>query len=136
MANRMLLGKFAAGDFRLRVSRPGFNVLNDLTRKNIAFDSTFPDTLSIYQVGRAKFVPHVTNRTDYGFPGLGYIPLCFGLYYDSDNNRHYTYWAKDMNVILDHNTLSLWAHPNVFDAAAANHWYFDYIIFRQKIGGE
>lgn len=52
MANRVILGEFN-GDYVLRVSRPGHNVLNTaLARKNLAFDSRWPETLQVVNQGR------------------------------------------------------------------------------------
>lgn len=47
MANRVVLGEFD-GDYVLRISRPGFNVLStSLPRQNLAFDSRWPENMNI-----------------------------------------------------------------------------------------
>lgn len=51
MANRVILGLFS-GSYRLRISRPGFNVLSTtLTNNQLAFDSTWSGIGSIIQKG-------------------------------------------------------------------------------------
>lgn len=55
MANRVVLGEFG-GDYVLRVSRPGFNVLDPaLPRHQLAFDSRWPENLNIASRGTFAF---------------------------------------------------------------------------------
>jgi len=55
MANRVILGEFG-GDYVLRVSRPGFNVLDPaLPRHHLAFDSRWPENLNIAASGTIAY---------------------------------------------------------------------------------
>ncbi|MBZ9600763.1 hypothetical protein [Phyllobacterium chamaecytisi] len=51
MANRTLIGDFGSGDYRLRVSKPGFDVTAALDRERLAFDSSWPDAAVVYKTG-------------------------------------------------------------------------------------
>ena len=56
MANRVVLGEFN-GDYVLRVSRPGFNVLDpNLPRHQLAFDSRWPENLNIAARGTFELI--------------------------------------------------------------------------------
>lgn len=55
MSNRLILGSFA-NTFVLRVSRPGYNVLDDsLPPECISFDSRWQETMNVIQSGRVNF---------------------------------------------------------------------------------
>lgn len=63
MANRMILGSFN-GDHVLRVSRPEHNVLNpNLARKNLAFDSQWPETMQVIHSDRVSYPASSTANT-------------------------------------------------------------------------
>ena len=50
MANRLLLGKYASGDYRLRVSKSGKNVLTETDMREIVFDSEY-NLFKIHKTG-------------------------------------------------------------------------------------
>lgn len=55
MTNRLILGAFA-GTFVLRVSRPGFNVMDDsLPPECISFDSRWQETMNVLMSGQVTF---------------------------------------------------------------------------------
>lgn len=82
MANRLLLGKHPNfADIRLRISRPGFNVLSTgLTRDQIHFDSTlWNSTLGILATGTVA-IPDVVSAPIIDiitWSDPGYIPAFF-----------------------------------------------------------
>lgn len=69
MANRVVLGEFD-GDYVLRISRPGFNVLStSLPRQNLAFDSRWPENMNIVTSATVT----VSGAGIYSVPhGMGY----------------------------------------------------------------
>lgn len=82
MANRVLLGRYSGSDYRLRVSKPGFNVLAGLSREQLIFDSDWLSTLLVLAKGSVAFgtvlgpggldqvVPDIIT-----WPDPGYIPV-------------------------------------------------------------
>lgn len=61
MANRVVLGEFD-GDYVLRISRPGFNVLStSLPRQNLAFDSRWPENMNIVTSATVTVSTGTTN---------------------------------------------------------------------------
>ena len=76
MANRLLLGKYAADDYRFRVSKSGFNVLTETDPRNIIFDSTF-NILKVYATGTVEVDVDDGNYSGYAdvAHSLGYPPM-------------------------------------------------------------
>jgi hypothetical protein len=81
MANRVLLGQFASNDHRLRISKPGFNVLDPaLTREQIHFDSTWSASPSVLVQGSFAITSDFYAGFEKWFitlatwPDLGYVP--------------------------------------------------------------
>lgn len=68
MTWRTLIGQFGAGDYRLRRSKPGYDVMSALDPERLAFDSAWADVGVIYTQG-AVAVPAV--------PAPGYIEIPF-----------------------------------------------------------
>lgn len=76
MANRVILGEFG-GDYVLRVSRPGFNVLDPaLPRQNLAFDSRWPENMNIVASGTLGYSGSAVSAINHGM-GYGTGPACF-----------------------------------------------------------
>lgn len=51
MTYRTLIGTFASGDYRMRRSKPGYDVTAALEPERLAFDSAWPDAGIIYTKG-------------------------------------------------------------------------------------
>lgn len=67
MANRLILGLFTTGDWRLRISNPGFNAASVGTAaKNIAFDSTWAGSSAIFMSGTITFPNNNVVNVNFG----------------------------------------------------------------------
>lgn len=79
MVDRVLIGQYAPNDFRLRISRPGFDVNNtSLTPAQLAFDSTYEETF--YVIAKGEFL----IGRNYGTPGasnLRTVTVPYGVTY-------------------------------------------------------
>lgn len=60
MTNRTLIGDFGGGDYRMRRSKPGYDVTAALDPERLAFDSAWLDTAQVYAKG-SIFVPKNTG---------------------------------------------------------------------------
>lgn len=81
MANRVVLGAFD-NDYVLRVSRPGYNVLDpNLSAKQLAFDSRWSQFTTIHSEGVVRFAPHQRYLTI--AHDLGYRPYAMSWYMPS-----------------------------------------------------
>ncbi|MBZ9653555.1 hypothetical protein [Phyllobacterium lublinensis] len=69
MTNRVLIGDFGGGDYRLRGSKPGYDVTGALDPERLAFDSAWTDTAVIYMKGLVA-VPST--------PPSGFVQINFG----------------------------------------------------------
>lgn len=54
MTNRTLIGDFGGGDYRIRVSKPGYDVTAALQPEQLAFDSAWKDGGVVYSTGTAS----------------------------------------------------------------------------------
>lgn len=71
MANRVVLGALPGGGQGLRVSRPGYNVLDtSLSPKQLAFDSRWPAALRVHMAGSASFGATVYFGRSFAAPPL------------------------------------------------------------------
>lgn len=88
MVNRVVLGAHA-GTYVLRVSRPGYNVLNDsIPLSAVAFDSRWGDDLRIYQQGTFA-VPSGNSgevKKVVNWPNLTYVPAVLFTYQTTSDN--------------------------------------------------
>lgn len=82
MVQRVVLGKVATGDYRLRVSKPGFDVMNlSLARKDVYFDTEWISTLLVIASGTASVNPGVLSGSYAVVPNIvtwadpGFIPV-------------------------------------------------------------
>lgn len=64
MANRTLIGDFGGGDYRIRVSKPGFDVTAALDPERLAFDSAWKDGATVYRIGTVA-IPDFSNFSHY-----------------------------------------------------------------------
>lgn len=72
MANRVVLGSFG-GTYVLRVSRPGFNVLDDgLSPNAVAFDSRWSDAGNLYMSGSVSISGQYTPSRTSGYSEVMY----------------------------------------------------------------
>lgn len=82
MVQRVVLGKVGTGDYRLRVSRPGYNVMDlGLARQNVFFDTEWLSTLLVLAEGSVS-VTYSFGTSSYGVqPNIltwadpGFIPV-------------------------------------------------------------
>lgn len=75
MVNRILIGDFGGGDYRMRGSIPGADVTAALAPEQLAFDSSWPDTGIILFKG--SFPTSVGNPV-FNFPSaLPQVPFVF-----------------------------------------------------------
>lgn len=99
MATRFLMGDFAANDPRFRMSKPGQNVLANIDRQFLSFDSTWADTGVIYLRGQIAVNNAAGGYTQVTFPEqLPSIPFVF--YFrqiDSNQQRQGSYWSDNVN---------------------------------------
>lgn len=81
MVNRVVLGALPGGGVGLRVSRPGFDVLNTaLTGKQIAFDSRWAASGRVVTMG-AVSVPNTDSATTVNFGvTLPSVPVVIGMF--------------------------------------------------------
>ena len=95
MANRTLLGRFPNGEYGLRISRPGHNVLDmGLAPKNLAFDSRWPKALKIVKKGTT------TNRQTVSFPSLSEPPFVILAYKDAQGRYRTEGASADTNSFI------------------------------------
>jgi hypothetical protein len=91
MANRLLLGKFAANDYRLRISKPTFNVMSALTPDQLIFDSTtYVQTSRVFTSGVKEYDagPEGTVLSNFiTWPDLGYRPFMIFWYKPATQGR-------------------------------------------------
>lgn len=113
MVVRVVLGQYAPGDYRLRVSRPGYDASGTLPRAALAFDSSLGEVWGIHQVG-SFFLSKTdtTNRVNQllaSWPSLGYVPavLIFGYWVNNSlvpwgrNQRFATLHATDTGLYIN-----------------------------------
>lgn len=55
MVNRVLIGDFGINDYRIRMSKPGFDVTAALDPERLAFDSTWKDGAVVYAIGAISY---------------------------------------------------------------------------------
>lgn len=82
MANRVLLGQFAAGDYRVRISAPGQNVLSTtLTKNQILFDSELAGYGVVYKTGTFSLAASTTYSAQklVSWTSIGYVPVVYML---------------------------------------------------------
>lgn len=72
MTNRTLIGDFGGGDYRIRMSKPGFDVTAALDPERLAFDSAWKDGATVYKIGTC-----VTNATVSFGETLPFIPFVY-----------------------------------------------------------
>lgn len=78
MVKRVSLGRWGDGSYRLRVSRPGFDVDNTaLTPSQLAFDSTLDGYGQLLYTGMASMPDGMSNYPLVTWPDLGYVPTVF-----------------------------------------------------------
>ena len=79
MANRVLIGPYA-GDYQLRVSKPGYDVTTALDVENMAFDSQWSDLAQIVTRGSATVSGSWTTSGVFryrflaSFTSMGFVP--------------------------------------------------------------
>ncbi|OQM75602.1 hypothetical protein [Manganibacter manganicus] len=74
MANRVLLGNFN-GDYKVRISRPGFDVMDaNLNNNQLSFTSDSPEIGRIVQRGMINLVPA-------GYDDISDVTVNFGVTY-------------------------------------------------------
>lgn len=141
MANRLLLGRFATNDYRLRISKPTFNVMSpSLTPAQLIFDSTtylqtsrvFTSGVKAYNVGAAG-----TVLADFvTWPNLGYRPFMIFWYKPATQGRkglitvQFTYRIKTTGFDLIYGT-EVVTDPDDFPWAGDMYW----IGFKVPEGG-
>jgi hypothetical protein len=99
MAQRVVLGKVATNDYRLRVSRQGFDVMNlSLARENLFFDTEWISTLLLVASGTTLVTYSFVNNEDYGvvpniltWPDLGFIPVFLPYVNPNETNPGFAY---------------------------------------------
>jgi hypothetical protein len=92
MANRVVFGELPGGGLGLRVSRPGYNVLDSALRdEKIAFDSRWPAAMRLIKSGSANTSGSagVGATIMFGLT-LAVEPMCFvitkaGVYYVNES---------------------------------------------------
>lgn len=71
MTNRMVCGQLAGGDFGIRVSRPGYDVMAEaFGSTGISFDSRLTDIGTVIAAGII-----VCGGSPVTFPTMGYVPI-------------------------------------------------------------
>ncbi|SFJ55157.1 hypothetical protein SAMN04515648_4562 [Phyllobacterium sp. CL33Tsu] len=105
MVNRVLIGDFGGGDYRIRMSKPGFDVTAALEPERLAFDSTWKDSAIVYAIGSVN-VPNTSAYTEVNFgETLPFVPLVYYWQYLSSteliigdvtttNTAYVTYYAS------------------------------------------
>jgi len=119
MTNRVIFGDFN-GEYVLRVSRPGYNVAAALATKNLAFDSRWPDALTVHQTGSFS----TDDTISVSFPSLGYVPVAFVMAWDRPRSRFSGF--NDGEVYHTHNKIYV-------DQSQPHPVRVYYVIFKQKL---
>ncbi len=84
MTNRTLIGDFGGGDYRIRVSKPGFDVTAALDPERLAFDSAWKDGAVIYAIGSVVYPGGQTSYVEVPFgETMPNIPFVYAWRYDS-----------------------------------------------------
>lgn len=55
MTNRVLIGDFGGGDYRIRASKPGYDVTAALDPERLSFDSSWKDSAVVYAIGSITY---------------------------------------------------------------------------------
>lgn len=84
MTQRVILGQFSS-QMRLRVSRPGYDVLDpNLTKRQLAFDSTTESNMRVITSGEIILAANMTEAAIYTFPNsIAPAPLVLAWVRDS-----------------------------------------------------
>lgn len=148
MSNRLVIGDVTgSGDYRLRISKPGFDVLNlALAPENIIFDSSWGNAISeIHQSGSLSFT-HTWTYT----PGtmslvkkatwsdLGFIPICINTAQQYETAAGPTY-SGTVDLYIDNTGLyipnfgSNWPRNTSTSYYSGNYTYnINYIAFKTE----
>ena len=79
MTTRLFIGDLGGGDYRARISKPGFDAGNSaLDKKNLLFDSAWAFTGKVHAIG--QFISTTASKT-VSFPELPYIPAVYATIY-------------------------------------------------------
>lgn len=109
MSNRVILGAFA-GTHVFRVSRPGFDVLNDSLPPNaIAFDSRWSESANVFMEGTfSASANNSSNTVNYGTT-LPSVPIVIIRLKDPERSRTIAYVNQRNPIVIgsDNN----WANP-------------------------
>ena len=105
MANRVVLGELPGGGLGLRISRPGYNVLDAALRDDrLSFDSRWPAAMRLIKSGAATTGSSGSVTISYG-QTVAVEPMCFvvtktgGGYYIPDGNGVRVRVRKDSMII-------------------------------------
>ena len=111
MANRVLIGKDLLGKMKLRVSLPGFNVMDtNLNPTQLALDSDWAETLGLHVSGLVAITIPANNNVDvthpaplqdyFTFPSLGYIPHILILQLGSTLPSTATWYTERLRFVV------------------------------------
>jgi hypothetical protein len=143
MTNRHVAGKLAGGDFGIRTSLPGFDVLAEpFGSAGISFDSRLTDIGTVVAAGLA-----VCGGSPVFFSAMGYVPIVKILKWDgtwlqNNDNRYKApaggqasnhYWYPVIGVVTA-NSLSIipYSGPGTFNPLTffnPNGQYYMYYVF-------
>lgn len=84
MVNRVLIGDFGGGDYRVRMSKPGFDVTAALDPERLAFDSAWKDAAVVYAIGSISYPGGSTAYVEVPFgETMPNIPFVYAWKYNS-----------------------------------------------------
>jgi hypothetical protein len=140
VTNRMVCGQLGSGDFGIRVSRPGYDVLTEpLGSTGISFDSRLTDIGTVIAAGLIA-----CGGSPVYFPTMNYVPIVKINFWDGNLYEDHEFanaaggtasshrWYPAIGVVTT-NSLSVIAYPGpTFNPVAfynPNGQYYLYSIF-------
>jgi hypothetical protein len=132
MTNRTLIGDFGGGDYRIRMSKPGFDVTAALDPERLAFDSAWKDGATVYKIGTVARNTSVSfGETLPSIPFVYYWKILAGSkimtgVYATNNSAFVAYYARVT-------TTSLIITGSAFDALDGT--IFGYMVLRPMANG-
>ena len=125
---------------KIRISKPGYNVLTETDLDNIVFDSLY-DTLKYYASGSVDVTVSGSSVEATVTHNLGYIPFftCFVNKYGNGSGGDYNMCPGIINDFGVYVYSQVYADTTklyfkVYTASASNTFTFKYKIFRNNTG--
>ena len=143
MANRVLIGDFGGGDYRIRMSKPGFDVTAALDPERLAFDSSWKDGAVVYALGSINYPGGTTAYVEVPFgETMPNIPFVYVWGYNSatdltvsDVKTDSTTYRSYVNPVVTQTYLRFYGARRTGDNTAFVAYTAGYMILRSMADG-